>query len=445
LLRALRAHARDAVAYQALEADIRLWRCAVGMVSFCDTKSGWVACGGPLADDGHVDEVARAFVAEAGRHRKRASFFACDEVARFDASFARFPIGEQPLWRTSEWPATVRAHRRLREQLRRARAKGVTVREVSATELAPDRALRGDVDALAARWLASRPMEPMRFLVTLDLFVHPALHRYYVAERAGAVVAFLSVIPAGGASRALVEDLVRDRLAPNGTTELLFDRAARDAAAQGIVTLTWGLAPLAGDVSWSMRLLGSLGRGLYDFRGLKAFKARLHPTEWQRVWLVHPRGASPALYVLDALRAFAGGSTLTFGVRTFVLHPRVLAWVLTLGLVPWTLSLALLLAFHAAAPLFGFPREKLFAWVVFDAAFLAVLVRAFWRPRAGRFVVLALAAGADAVWSTLHLMHAGLGASPAAAAIRLASAIAPALAAFGLLRCASYARRPATG
>lgn len=444
MLRALQTHARDTVAYQALESGIRLWRGEVGTVSFCDAGGAWVACGGPLADDAQIDGVARAFVAEARRHGKRASFFACDEVA-FYGSFARLPIGLQPLWRTSEWPATVRAHRRLREQLRRARAKGVTVRVVPATELAPDCALRRDVDALAARWLASRPMEPMRFLVTLDLFVHPELHRYYVAERAGAVVAFLSIIPAGGESRALVEDLVRDRLAPNGTTELLFDRAARDAATEGIVTLTWGLAPLAGDVPLSMRLLGSLGRGLYDFRGLKAFKARLHPTEWQRVWLVHPRGGSPALYVLDALRAFAGGSVLAFGARTFVRHPLVLAWALTLGLVPWTLSLALLLTFHAAAPLFGFPREKLFAWVVFDAAFIAVLVRAFWRPRAGRFAVLAFAAAADALWSTLHLTHAGLGASPAAAAIRLASAIAPALAAVGLLRCAWYTRPPATG
>jgi phosphatidylglycerol lysyltransferase len=440
LLEALQAHGRDAVAYQALEPGLSHWQHPKGVVTYSKTRGGWAAVGGPLATADAIDEVAQAFVAEARREGRRGFFFACDDVSCFGGGFARVQLGEQPLWQPAAWATTLREQRGLREQLRRARAKGVVVRRVPHEELEGSSPLRREIDALAARWLASRPMEPMHFLVTLDLFEEPQLHWYYVAERAGAVVACMSVIPAGG-SRRLVEDLVRDRHAPNGTTELLFDRAMSEAADDHVERVTWGLAPLAGPVPLAMRMIGALGRGLYDFRGLKAFKARLHPSSWEPVWLVYPRETSAPLCMLDALRAFAGGALVTFGLRTFARHPLVLAWALTLGLIPWTALLALMLAFHAAVPLFGFPRPQLFAWVVFDATFVALLLRAFWRPRTGMFLLLSLAAAADAAWSILHVAHVGLGPSAAAAVIRLASMTAPGLAAFGLLRCAAHAQK----
>jgi phosphatidylglycerol lysyltransferase len=437
LLRALHAHARDAVAHQALEPGLRHWSAQDGIVTYCETSGGWVAAGGPLAEPARIGGVASAFVREARSRGRRASFFACDDVTGFGDDFACIPIGEQPIWHPSEWAATLRGHRRLREQLRRARAKGVRIRRVAWNEL-DGTVLRERIDALAARWLASRPMEPMRFLVTLALFEEPELHRYYVAERAGEVVAFLSIIPSRAGRHLLAEDLVRERLAPNGTTELLFDQAMRDAETDGTETLTWGLAPLAGSVPWPMRALGLLGRGLYDFQGLRSFKARLHPRAWQPVFVVYPRGAAWPLCVVDALRAFAGGSLFAFGARTLARHPLVLAWLLTLALIPWTAALAVLLVFHAAAPIFGYPRPELLGWVVFDSMFATLLVRAFWRPRVATYLILAFAAASDAALSALHVLHVGLGITPLTASVRVAATLAPALATLGLLRCASH-------
>ncbi len=62
------------------------------------------------------------------------------------------------------------ASRSLREQLRRARAKGLAVREVVASELAEGAPLRGRIEALVERWLATRRMAPMGFLVAVELF-----------------------------------------------------------------------------------------------------------------------------------------------------------------------------------------------------------------------------------------------------------------------------------
>jgi phosphatidylglycerol lysyltransferase len=440
LLAALRAFGRDAVSYQALEPGLRHWATRGGVVSFCDTSGGWVATGGPLAELDEYPEVASRFVRDAASQGRRASFFACDDPASFGDRFSRLQLGEQPLWHPAEWQDTLRAHRRLREQLRRARAKGVHVRRVSTDELAEGGALRGTIEALAERWLGSRPMEPMSFLLTLALFEEAAIHRYYAAEREGVLVAFLSIVPIGADRGLLVEDLVRDRRAPNGTTELLFDLAMRDAAQDGIGTVTWGLAALAGRVTWPMRAIGALGRGLYDFRGLRAFKGRLHPREWQPVWLVYPRGQLWPLHLLDALRAFAGGSLVRFGWRTVAHRPLLLAWLLTLALIPWTVLLTILLAFHAAVPLFGFPRSELLAWAAFDALFAFLLVRAFHRPRASTYLVLAFAAACDAALASLHLAHVGLGATSLAAIVRIASMVAPTLAFLGLLRCAAHAR-----
>lgn len=439
LVEAVDAFGVDAVSSQALEPGLTQWRMREGVVSYAETSAAWVAVGGPLAAPSDVEGTARGFVRDARARGKRASFFGCDHVDAFGDAFARLPLGEQPLYRPSEWASVVAAHRGLRDQLRRARAKKVRVRRVEPADLERGAPMRAAVDELAQTWLASRPMEPMGFLVTLSLFEEPRRHRYWVAEREDRVVAFLSLVPIGRCGL-LVEDLLRDRTTPNGTTEALFHAAMRDAAANGVEFVTWGLAPLSGPVPRSMRLLGALGRGLYDFRGLRAFKARLHPSSWQPVYLVYPRGEPWALHLLDSLRAFAGGSLVAFGLRTAAKRPRVLPWLLTLALIPWTVVLVVLLALRAAEPLFGFARAELMGWAVFDALFAALLVRAFWAPRAWKYLALALGACADAALASIHLAHAGFGASPLSALVRTASMLAPALAALGLARCAIHAR-----
>lgn len=433
LLDALRSHGRDAASFQALEPGISVFEEGGAAVAYWDTGSAWVAVGGPLAPENEIARAAARFEAAARRARRRALFFACDEAQPFGPAHRALAVGEQPWWRAGDWPAIVATNRRLKEQLRRARKKGVTARLVEHDELEPGTRMRARVSALAESWLASRPMQPMQFLLTLAMFEAPAEHRYFAAEREGELVAFVSLVPIYAKKGYLVEDLVRDCSAPNGTTELLFDCALRTVPADSPVT--WGLAPLAG-APWPMRAIGKLARGLYDFRGLRAFKARLHPREWQRVWLVVPEDASVALAIVDVLRAFAGGSLVRFGVGTLVKRPLVLPWVLTLLLVPWTALLLCLLALHDAVPLFAFPRGELFGWAAFDALFAIALIRAFRHPRFGAYALLGVAAAADACLSTLHLAHAGLGASPPAALVRAASALAPALASLGLFRCA---------
>jgi hypothetical protein len=347
-------------------------------------------------------------------------------------------LGMQSVLLPSQWLDTLRAAPRLREQLRRARAKGVTVRMVSPDELGAGAPLREVVEGLQRQWLASRSIEPMGFLVSVEPFHHPEEHLYLVAEHAGRAVQFLSAVPVPASHAWLLEDMLRAPDAPNGTTELLFDHVMRTAEHEG-VWITPGLTPLAGPVRWWLRAVSFGAKPLYDFTGLRRFRARLHPSEWRPVWLIWDRGPV-ALVLLDVLRAFARRRLLSFAWRSFTRHPNGPPWIVAVPLVPWTLALMALLLTGQSAVL-GFSNATLAAWIAFDLVMVWALFRAARRPRAGSLLALSLAAGGDAAWSLRHLAHVGVGDDGWLWAFRVLSATGPVVGTIALLWAAHTARR----
>jgi phosphatidylglycerol lysyltransferase len=444
LFAAIGQHGWDSVAFQSLEPGIEIWTDAVtgGLVAYADTGRAWVGAGLPLAPAADLVEVMRRF-AEAGRAaRRRVSWFATERRLQ---GFPALLVGEQPEWRPLDWPATVSASRGLREQLRRARAAGVTVRAVEPGEVGSGSPMRAAVESLAQGWLARRHMEPMRFLVTLAPWQRPEAHRYFVALHRGEPAAFLSLVPVPARRGWLFEDLLRSTAAPNGTSELLIDRAMRAIAVEGAEVATLGLAPLSGGIAGWLRLARWAGRGLYDFRGLRAFKARLHPHAWRPVWLLVPPGERLGRGVLDALRAFTGRRTGQFAVRTILRHPSAACVALALPLGPWTLALALLVMLGAHGPL-GFSRGALGGWALFDAALDVSLWWAALRPRRWALAALAAVASADASASVGRIAQVGLGAHAGIVALRGIAVVAPVVGAallwWSALRAAPRRARP---
>jgi len=389
-------------------------------VAYVDTGRGWIAAGSPLAEASRAPGVARAFVEEARRNGRRACFFASEADAF--PGFARILLGEQPLWTRGTWKAAVAEHRGLRGQIRRAAAKGVAIRRVHGSELAPGTALRAQVESLAREWLASRRMAPMGFLVAIEPFHWPEEHRYFVAERDGKLLEFLSAVPIYARGGWLVEDVVRSASAPNGTTEAIFDGLMQEVDEESTVTL--GLAPLSGPIARWLRVARFVGRPMFDFAGLRAFRERLRPAQWQRVWLVYPESEAPAIHVIESLRAFAGGSLFSFGLRSIVRQPSGPPWALALPLVPWTLLLvALALTGHASVA--GFSSRALGMWAVFDAVLTILLFRGALQPKRSRLTLVAAAASFDAGLSVPHLVLTGLGRGVAAITVRSLAAAAP--------------------
>ena len=391
LLALLRKHGFNATSFQSIGRSFRYWfDGSDACVAYVDTGSAWVVAGAPIAAAHRLSAVATRFVEVAQERRRRVCFFGTE--SRFISEGLRATlIGQQAVYDPRCWGDTLIGSRSLREQLRRARAKGVVVEEVDASGLRPTLLpLRLEVEALVEAWLASRPMAPMGFLVDLCPFEASSERRYWIARQrgfestmgpraapnpsrlrrleperrwersdhrsagpckgrakrgpqleGGAIVGFLVATPVYARRGWLVEHLLRGQGAPNGTAELLVDALMRRAGDEDSAYVTLGLAALAGPVPLDLRIAGRSLERLYRFRGLRAFKAKFKPSKWEPIYLSFPRESSRARALIDTLAAFANGSLTKFALHTALRYKRALLLLVAILLIPWTLITAL--------------------------------------------------------------------------------------------------------
>ena len=406
-LAVIRKHGSTSTSFQALATGLSHWFDQrhsddgsvedIGMVAYADTGGAWVAAGEPIAANEEVIDVAERFTHAASERGRRVAFFATEGSLSRASSFRHTTIGEQPVWDPQKWAANVKGHRSMREQLRRARAKGVGIRQVSASEIRDNARLRNSLDAVVGRWLASRPMARMGFLVDVEPLRNPDERLIFVAEKDDAAIALLSLAPVPARGGWLFEHILRTPRSPNGTAELLIDFAMRKLAEDGVTWASLGLAPLAGDVAGWLRAARNVSRPFFNFRGLSAFKRKLRPDDWTPVFLAYPKGASGTLALLDGLRAFAGRPLPMFVLSTALRGPRPLLRALELFLIPWTVALA----FVPSHP--WFPSSFVhWAWVIFDAGLFASLRWLRKNPHPKAAAAIATAVSVDAILTLLQ-------------------------------------------
>lgn len=396
----LERYGHDTVCSQALEPGLSYWFSEDGdaCVAYAAVGGAWVAAGGPICDQDKRQAVMRSFASAATVAGKRPRFFATEDACE---GFSSVLIGEQAEWEPTQWEATLASKASLREQLRRARAKGVSVRAVNAREVCnPKGELHKQVRLMVRDWQQSRQMAPMQFLVTLDLFQNEKHKRYFIAEREGRVIGLLVAAAIPARKGWFFENLLRAHDASNGTTELLFDCAIRVAAEEGIELVSFGLAPLAGDVSAWLAAVRDHSRWLYDFEGLRAFKAKLVPQRWQRIYLSFPEQEKGVRATIDSLTAFAGGSWIGFGLRTLAHAHATLVWWFALLLIPWTVLLSQGAIEH------WFPSASIrAAWIGFDMLLFVGLVNLALGFDKGKARLLSALAACDAAMGIVQLVQ----------------------------------------
>ncbi len=390
VLELIRRHGWNATSFQVLEPGYRYWFGDDACVAYVDTGRAWVAAGAPIAAEAALPAVTAAFVRAAREARRKAVFFGVEERFAATSGLPSFKVGEQPTWDPQAWSDGVRASRSLREQLRRARSQGVSVRAITGAELAPGSALRVAIDALVKRWLASRPMAPMGFLVDVEPYGFAEERRYWVAERAGVLVGLAIAVPVYGRAGWHIEDLLRAPDAPKGTNVMLVDQAMQAFAREGSRYVTLGMVPLAGVDHWLAKVRDAT-RTLYDFAGLDTFKSRLRPHRRDDVLVAHAPDMRALFAIQAVLTAFARGSLVRFGVATVTRGGPIALRTLAALLVPWTIVLA-----FASARWFPSTSVKV-GWIALDAAIIVSLFVLAARYRARLGLAVALAVSLDVV------------------------------------------------
>ena len=406
VLESLRAYGDHATSFQILEPRYEYWFYALdngppAVVAWVQAGRYRAVAGIPVAPPDHLAQVSQRFVRESMEAGFRVLFFCAD--ARFisaieglpDFNFGLIPIGQQPEWNPRGWELNSPEKRTVRQQCNRALNKGVTIRRLTPSEL-NEPSTRTEIADVLERWLNSRQMSSLGFLVDLQPFHHAAERRYYVAEAGSRAVGFLAAIPVYARQGWFFEDVIRVPDAPNGTTELLIHTAMKDAQASGEDWVTLGLSPLAGIeestverpvLIWLLKQLRRHGEPFYRFNGLRQFKARFKPELWTSQFIVQCPSGHTVSAIHAVLDAFAGGGLASFVVdtmrrmlRRIPLRYWAIMLVLLAGLlVPWTILLAL----ADGSRWFG-DESIQNAWVAFDAFLaiaLAVLGWLTWRGK----------------------------------------------------------------
>ncbi|MGA2411688.1 MAG: phosphatidylglycerol lysyltransferase domain-containing protein, partial [Candidatus Binataceae bacterium] len=234
-------------------------------------------------------------------------------------------IGAQPVWNPQDWRSLINARRAIRQQIARARNKGITVEAIPAVCGKDDPELK----RVLAEWLRARGLPPMHFLVE-PLAVHGELadRLLLVARRRGSMAAYLIASPVPARNGCLIEQVVRSPRAPNGSSELLIDAAMRHFAEEGRDYATLGLVALSSKAvgtsainPWWLKLITALARAhanrFYNFRGLERFRMKLAPAGWETIFAIanERRFSIRTLYAVgEAFSGIAPWRALGLGV-----------------------------------------------------------------------------------------------------------------------------------
>jgi len=316
-------HGWSAASYQIINPEMNLW-----FSSKEDAVAGYLirnrvraVAGMPVCDIKRLTTVAREFERDAAMAGEKVCYFGSEltpePLLREKRSYSVIQLGSQPSWSPASWGEMLSLRATVRAQLNRARNKNVTVVEC----FGEDRQFKLEAERCLKEWLSTRGLPPLSFLAESQTLRQLFDRRLFLALREHRVVAYLVASPIPRRNGWLIEQNVRRKSAPNGTTELLIDAAVKTFAAEGSSYVTLGLAPLsarhtdAGKTNplWIQLLfdgIRSYGEQLYNFKGIDAFKAKFSPQRWEPVFAIsnEPSFSLSTLYALAA--TFSNGAPI---------------------------------------------------------------------------------------------------------------------------------------
>lgn len=283
-------------------------------VMFGRRGRSWISLLGPIGPRDAWPALVWRFVETAREHGGRAAFYqvAPDSLALYaDAGLSAFKLGEAAIVDLATFDLCGSARAGLRQAVSRGTRDGLTftiLEPSSVTASLP--ALRHVSD----QWLASLATREKGFSLGRFDAGYVASQPVAMVARDGVAVAFATLLTTRCAEEASLDLMRVVPDAPAVTMEFLMVHLLQHFAAAGVRRFDLGMAPLSGfSESPAAPVWHRLGRAafehgerFYNFRGVRAFKAKFRPT-WQPRYLAVAGGLAPALALADSAMLIGGG------------------------------------------------------------------------------------------------------------------------------------------
>lgn len=321
-------HGYNAHTLAGIAPGIRVWSCSdkTGAVAYNEFGKVWLVPGDPLASVENLAKVSEAFLQKARASRRVVGFMpATEQFAKQSKSLGlrAIKIGSAPYFDLATWAPRGDRAKKARAGVNQARRAGVRVTEI----ITIDEQLVRETACLCKSWLTTRRSAiKFEWLFNVDLFRHKDKKKYFVARDAtGKLVGFLAASPIPARHGWYLEDVLRSKNAPNGTTDLLVVEVLDRLKRSGAELATLGTAPMAMAVSvgpqvQDSRLLAKLAwlvancvSVFYNFEGVRRFKTKFAPSWWESEYVLMSRELTAPVRVTRAfVQAIvpAGPSTL---------------------------------------------------------------------------------------------------------------------------------------
>lgn len=320
LLKFFQLHGYNAHALIGVARGTRLWTCqeTEGAVAYNEFGKVWLVPGDPLASVENLAKVSDCFLQKAHAEGRVVGFMpATEQFAKQSNGLGlrAIKIGSAPYFDLTTWAPRGDRAKKARAGVNQARRAGVHVSEVTTID---ERLIR-ETACLCKSWLTTR-RSAIRFewLFTVEPFQHKKQKKYFTARDAnGKLVGFLAASPIPARGGWYLEDVLRSRNAPNGTTDLLVVEVLDSLKRSGAKLATLGTALMAteGVADSGIHVSSALSRGawfiarccsiFYNFDGVRRFKAKFAPSWWENEYVLMspnvtapPRVLSAVIYAL---------------------------------------------------------------------------------------------------------------------------------------------------
>jgi phosphatidylglycerol lysyltransferase len=268
----------------------------------------------PVGPKASRDELVWQFVETARTAGCRAVFYQASPVllpAVADAGMKAFKLGELAVVDLSRFDLKGGKWAGLRQSATRAERDGLSF-EIVEVEKLPS--VLESLKTISDAWLAHHRAREKGF--SLGAFTEDYMLSQPVAilRFAGEIVAFANVLLTDTREEASIDLMRFSPDAPKGAMDYLFVSLLTQLRDQGFQHFNLGMAPLSG---LSRRQVAPVwdrfantfyehGERFYNFKGLRAFKAKFHP-DWQPRYLAVSGGLNPILALVDATLLIGGG------------------------------------------------------------------------------------------------------------------------------------------